>query len=426
MEYLQVKQTDAECTASTEHSIVYYATDTDKVWLKKQKERPYLCFTSQEDGSPIKLDTLYDAPVYGRKIIDLENTLTLYTSNDNKKFISWDGSEITLNSGEKVYIYGDNSTTWVTDRHYPHFSMTGTIKASGNIQSLISKDCPDTIPFDYCYAYMFYDCTSLVTTPELPATTLADYCYAFMFEGCTSLVVSSELPATTLAEYCCSDMFCKCTSLVTVASILPATKLVDSCYQGMFSGCKSLTTAPVLPATQLNSHCYLSMFKNCTSLTTAPELPAMSTYNQSYAYMFQGCTSLVTAPELPATTVGQHCYEYMFSGCTSLVTAPELPATTLAPYCYQQMFYGCTSLVTAPELPATTLAQYCYQQMFYGCASLNYIKAMFTTKPTTLYTANWVSGVASSGTFVKNSAATWDVSGVNGIPEGWTVQTADA
>ena len=45
--------------------------------------------------------------------------------------------------------------------------------------------------------------------------------------------------------------------------------------------------------------------------------------------------------------------------------------------------------------------------------------------PSTTYTSNWVNGVASSGTFVKNSAATWaNTFGVNGIPNGWTVQTA--
>ena len=38
----------------------------------------------------------------------------------------------------------------------------------------------------------------------------------------------------------------------------------------------------------------------------------------------------------------------------------------------------------------------------------------------------YINGVAATGTFVKNSAAEWDVSGVNGIPEGWTVQTASA
>ena len=61
--------------------------------------------------------------------------------------------------------------------------------------------------------------------------------------------------------------------------------------------------------------------------------------------------------------------------------------------------------------------------MFVDCSNLNYIKAMFTTEPSTSYTRNWVRNVAASGTFVKNSAATWDVSGKNGIPTGWTVET---
>jgi hypothetical protein len=108
------------------------------------------------------------------------------------------------------------------------------------------------------------------------------------------------------------------------------------------------------------------------------------------------------------------------------VNAPELPATALTNWCYFSMFYGCTSLTTAPELPATTLAQSCYSDMFYGCTSLNYIKAMFTTTPSSSYTNNWVSGVSTTGTFVKNSAATWTTTGNNGVPRGWTVQTASA
>ena len=64
--------------------------------------------------------------------------------------------------------------------------------------------------------------------------------------------------------------------------------------------------------------------------------------------------------------------------------------------------------------------------MFYNCRSLNYIKAMFTTTPGYSYTSSWVTNVASSGTFVKNSAAAWNVSGNNGIPSNWTVETADS
>jgi len=63
--------------------------------------------------------------------------------------------------------------------------------------------------------------------------------------------------------------------------------------------------------------------------------------------------------------------------------------------------------------------------MFHNCSNLNYVKAMFTTTPSTTYTNNWLSGVSSTGTFVKNSAATWDVSGTNGIPTGWTVLTTN-
>lgn len=128
---------------------------------------------------------------------------------------------------------------------------------------------------------------------------------------------------------------------------------------------------------------------------------------------------------LPATTLTQNCYYMMFADCPDAITkAPELPATTLAVGCYANMFNGCTSLTTAPELPATTLANYCYGSMFNGCTNLNYIKAMFTTTPSSSYTYNWVNGVAASGTFVKNRAATWNVTGVNGIPTGWTVETA--
>ena len=118
----------------------------------------------------------------------------------------------------------------------------------------------------------------------------------------------------------------------------------------------------------------------------------------------------------------------LFRNNNKLTNAKDLvlPTTSLTTGCYQQMFYGCTSLTVAPELPATTLVNSCYDSMFRGCTSLNYVKAMFTTTPSSSYTSNWVSGVSSTGTFVKNSSATWDVTGVNGVPSGWTVTTASA
>ena len=270
------------------------------------------------------------------------------------------------------------------------------------------------------FANMFSGCTSLTTIPTLPSITLRGSCYYAMFSGCTSLTTAPELPATTLANYCYQSMFDGCTALTT-APTLPATTLASGCYNGMFKGCTSLTTVPALPVTTLTDSCYESMFEGCTSLRTAPALPATDLTEQCYMCMFSGCTSLISAPILSATTLVEKCYKEMFAGCTSLTTAPELPATDLGGSCYYGMFKGCTSLTTAPVLPALRLFGECYREMFYGCSSLNYIKCLAEENLTWNSKADWVRGVASRGTFVKSSSAMWWGTGVNDIPENWTV-----
>lgn len=85
------------------------------------------------------------------------------------------------------------------------------------------------------------------------------------------------------------------------------------------------------------------------------------------------------------------------------------------------MFFGCKSLTKAPELPAENLVSGCYNYMFNGCSNLEYVKAMFLTTPSSSYTSSWLYGVNKTGTFVKNKDATWNVTGANGVPSGWTV-----
>ena len=121
---------------------------------------------------------------------------------------------------------------------------------------------------------------------------------------------------------------------------------------------------------------------------------------------------------LPSATLVQSCYVSMFHSCTYLTLPPELPATTLAQYCYNAMFYGCTSLEKTPKLFATTLVDYCYDSMFYGCTNLNYVKIMATSISASGCLSNWLSGVASIGTFIQSSSITY-YSGASGIPNGW-------
>ena len=242
---------------------------------------------------------------------------------------------------------------------------------------------------------------------------------AGMFQDCTTLRSAERLVIPDNAF--CGNMFRECTSLVTPPQLL-ATTLAYRCYDSMFFNCTSLTTAPNLPATTLTDSCYNLMFYGCTSLTSAPQLPATTFTDSCYAGMFFNCTSLTTAPNLPATTLTDSCYASMFFNCTSLTTAPNLPATTLAYRCYDSMFFNCTSLTTAPNLPATTLADRCYLQMFRGCTSLNYIKCLSTDMSAEDCLAAWVDGVASSGTFVKDSSADWGTCGQNAIPCEWNVE----
>lgn len=178
----------------------------------------------------------------------------------------------------------------------------------------------------------------------------------------------------------------------------------------------------ILPTTTLTAHCYHSMFDGCTNLTTVPELPATTLSNYCYNGMFSGCTSLTVAPALSATTLAQGCYSGMFRGCTSLTKAPELPSTTLSLQCYSYMFKDCTSLIIAPVLSATVLKQVCYRQMFYNCTNLNVITCLATDISASACTADWVNGVAASGTFIKAASMESWPTGADGIPSGWTIQ----
>lgn len=311
----------------------------------------------------------------------IQTYLTIQSLEDNNTI----GFKCNLNNVKRtISISTDNGVTWTGKTS----STSGKILATLNTgeKMLIKGDNSSYAMSETTgYSYNYFTSTK-----------------QFVLEGNIMSLINStnfENLNTLTSEQTFYRLFYNCSKLVSAENLLlPAMTLTRDCYGSMFVSCTSLTTAPALPATALAQNCYYGMFHNCSSLTTAPELPA--------------------------TTLANYCYRYMFWQCTSLTSAPSvLPATTLAEGCYQEMFAVCTSLTTAPALPATTLVVNCYNGMFDGCTKLSYIKAMFTTIPGTDYTYDWVRGVASTGTFVKNKDAIWNVTGNDGIPTGWTVVT---
>jgi hypothetical protein len=175
-----------------------------------------------------------------------------------------------------------------------------------------------------------------------------------------------------------------------------------------------------LPYVRIGQYRY--MFAGCKSLINAPDIQGVNV-GRTYAFerMFDSCENLITGPtEMPESIYTRDC-NFMFNKCYSLKNPPKLPATTLNQYCYYRMFANCTSLEKSPDLPAITLVEGCYQYMFNGCSVLSRVKAMFKTTPNSSFTYAWLSGVSSTGTFIKNKDATWNVTGTSGIPSGWTV-----
>ena len=352
--------------------------------------RPYLTFTADQPQT-FKVST--------------KNS---YTLDESIQYSLNGGVWTKLDVGTEITFGGDNGAlrlrgkssggTASTKYKYAFISFGDSkvkVTCSGDIRTLVDYDNYVTVSTANArFCYLFRDCASLTTAPELPATTLAPFCYYGMFRYCAGLTTAPELPATTLADYC---------------------------YSRMFQHCAGLTTAPELPATTLAKGCYEQMFQS-TSLTTAPKLPATTLAERCYQNMFWNCDGLTTAPELPATTLADYCYHGMFLKCAGLTTAPELPATTLAERCYNQMFRGCTGLTVAPELTATTLAAGCYRHMFWDCKKLDHITMLATDISANNCLTQWVNGVASTGTFTKAAAMTSLTTGVSGIPEGWTVK----
>ena len=180
----------------------------------------------------------------------------------------------TIASGETIY-WRASGLTPTSSAGIGTFSSTGQFDVEGNVMSMLFgsdfEDKTDLTGYNYAFRYLFRTDTNIINASgmTLPATTLANYCYScysYMFYNCSSLTTAPELPATTLADSCYYAMFYGCTNLTT-APELPATTLTNSCYQSMFQGCSSLTTAPVLSATTLATYCYRYMFVNCSSLS---------------------------------------------------------------------------------------------------------------------------------------------------------------
>jgi surface protein len=132
-------------------------------------------------------------------------------------------------------------------------------------------------------SYMFYNCVSLTTIPQLDTSSVTDM--SEMFDGCSSLIAIPQLDTSSVTNM--SYMFAGCTSLTTIPQL--DTSSVTS-MSLMFSGCYSLTAIPQLDTSSVNSMTF--MFISCFSLIAIPQLD-MSSVN-SMTFIFTDTPALKT------------------------------------------------------------------------------------------------------------------------------------
>lgn len=144
----------------------------------------------------------------------------------------------------------------------------------------------------------------------------------------------------------------------------------------------------------------------------------------SACYIYGNVMSLISKESFSSTVLftAVKAFLRMFKNQANLRSHPYkdlvLPATTLAEQCYQDMFSGCTGLTRSAILANATGAANAYQRMYNGCSNLSEVTC--NAAYNAAYFADWLKGVASSGTFYTNKDS-WSDWVKNNI-SGWTVK----
>ena len=145
----------------------------------------YLCFKANENNCSISATINFS----------LTTTPSLEYSTDKENWAPFiiDSTTVDLtNAGDKVYIRATSANaSFSDDDGWITFETSKSVSASGNIMSLLDKNCGGNSVPDNAFRYLFYNAT-LTTAPELPATTLGSWCYESMFEGCSFLTTAPE------------------------------------------------------------------------------------------------------------------------------------------------------------------------------------------------------------------------------------------
>lgn len=232
------------------------------------KEQPnYLCFEALESGTfTLTIGSYLSTTNYSYVEYSTDDGATwVKTNNVNSTTITV--TTPSISTGGKVLWRGVglrmSQSNSGADARCCVFSATCNYNVSGLLMSLFyGKNVTEnsTLSSTYSCPRLFNGDTHIIDASGLimPSNT-KQYCYDFMFQNCTNLKKAPQLPATSLEIYC---------------------------YRSLFSGCTKLTDAPELQALVLSGNCYYQMFNNNYALMYLKMLATdISAYNCLYQWV---------------------------------------------------------------------------------------------------------------------------------------------
>ena len=149
-------------------------------------------------------------------------TITMQYSYDGRTWKSWDLSALPFGGSTKVYVRGVNNAQFgsSTSKYNKFtFSTDAYVYVSGIAESLLDGE-NEVLSIDNSYALcaLFYGQTALRDAGGLKFEGLiisrtTNYAFYRMFYECTNLLTGPELLATSLSTFCYYQMFYNCSSL---------------------------------------------------------------------------------------------------------------------------------------------------------------------------------------------------------------------
>lgn len=260
------------------------------------------------DGIPLMITNVGDEPIEVslnfNALRKTEPPIIYYNTTGKKSYKKWDLSNITLEKGGTLYLFGENSVVDST------FVVNGnsSIHVDGKLEALLQGQVGTAQFGNYALEGLFKDVTQLESVGDIMPQIIgevnapseySDGCrYSSLFEN-TGIV---EIPNNFLKE-----------------TTLGAPHL--GLYKRMFFGCTKLTTIPRdLFSKQISSfnYSYQSMFQNCSNLEVAADVYCQSQSFMTTHSMYRGCKKITDVKVFTKTLASNHCMQYFVADCDNL------------------------------------------------------------------------------------------------------------